>query len=296
MRAFLFLLLLIPVPLFSAVFTSNSIAQALEEKDALEGTGYELETGDRGYTLYLDGAPIEERSADDGGYTIVSEDREERVDTENGRRTRRIVKEGDSETIYTYFYDGDRLSSVSISTDGSLEKRIIYLDTASGTPAALAGDIEGYITPSYYIYTLDGTVIKAEGESGWTPPASYILQSDGTWRESTVVDGRPVERVYSPTGLLLSTEGSGVMEEFRYSSDGELLSSVERRGGNTDVTRYENGNVKSISHYSGTELASVRTYLDSGDVEEIRYENGSPRARILFDSDGLRIKEVENLT
>ena len=197
--------------------------------------------------------------------------------------------------LIPYFYEGERLSSVSISVDGELEKRIIYLDTAGGTPAAFSGDITGYLLPSYYVYSLDGDVIRSSGSSGWTPPVSYVLQADGTWKEAAVVDGRAVTKIYSPSGLLLSAEGNGVLEEYRYDDDGTLLSSIDRRGRDSAVTRYDNGAVSSISYYSGTALVRVRSYLDNGDIEEIRYEGSKPRARIIFDSDGLRIKEVHNL-
>ena len=295
MRKLVPLILLLPLPLFSAVFSSNSIGQEIEPKAGLEGIGYELESDGGHSILYLDGEAVMERTESGDGYSLISDGYEESVTEEDGRRTRCVIKEGGMESVYTYFYEGDRLSSVSISVDGELEKRIIYLDTAGGTPAAFSGDITGYLLPSYYVYSLDGDVIRSSGSSGWTPPVSYVLQADGTWKEEAEVDGRAVTKIYSPSGLLISAEGNGVLEEYRYDDDGTLLSSIERRGRDSAVTRYDNGAVSSISYYSGTALVRVRSYLDNGDIEEIRYEGSKPRARIIFDSDGLRIKEVHNL-
>ena len=42
MRKLVPLILLLPLPLFSAVFSSNSIGQEIEPKAGLEGIGYEL--------------------------------------------------------------------------------------------------------------------------------------------------------------------------------------------------------------------------------------------------------------
>ena len=295
MRKLLLLMLALPAPLFSAVFTSNSIGQQIALKDSLEGSGYELAVEDGRSVLYSDGNVVMEREESPDGYSLISDGYEERVTIEDGQRTRCTISENGHETVYTYFYEDERLSSVSVSVDGQLARRIIYLDTASGTPAALAGDVKGYLLPSSYIDSIDGNVIRAEGSSVWTPPVSYVLQEDGSWKEESEIDGRPVTRIYSPEGLLLSTEGNGILEEFRYDDDGSLISSIERRGRESTVTRYADGNISSISYYSGTDLSHVRTYLDSGEIEETRYEDGRPRAIIVFDSDGKRVKEVRNL-
>lgn len=295
MRKLALLCLLLPLPLSAAVFSSNSIGQEISPKEMLDGSGYELEREGGVSTLYMDGNPVMVRTESDEGYTVESEGYEESVVISDGRRERSTIREGGRETSYTYFYDGDRLSSVSISVDGELAKRIVYLDTASGTPAAFSGDISGYILPSCYIYTLDGSVIRSDNDSSWIPPMSYTLEENGNWREESTIDGRPVTKIYSPEGWLLSAEGSGVVEEYRYSDDGTLLSAIERRGRQSKVTRYAEGKAVSVSTYDGSALQSVRSDLDDGSIEEIRYEDGKPRARIIFDSDGLRIREVENL-
>ena len=152
MRKLALLCLLLPLPLSAAVFSSNSIGQEISPKEMLDGSGYELERDGGVSTLYLDGNPVMVRTESDEGYTVESEGYEESVVISDGRRERSTIREGGRETSYTYFYDGDRLSSVSISVDGELAKRIVYLDTASGTPAAFSGDISGYILPSCYIY------------------------------------------------------------------------------------------------------------------------------------------------
>ena len=296
MTVFLALLLLIPSFLSAAVFDSNQIGQVIMLKDELEGQGWEGESDGDHTTIYLDGEVMREKTADETGYTLHEPGRTERVVTDgDGQRLSCTVSENGSETVYTYFYEDDVLSSVSVSVDGVLERRIVYLNTPSGNLAGFAGDSSGFILPSYYVYEADGSAIRASEDSGgWEPPADYVLMEDGSWREESEVDGRSVVRIYSPDGRLLSTEGSGVREEYSYDEDGVLLSSVERRGRSSTVRKYEDGRLVSESRFSGPVIENERHFLPDGRIEEIRYSGGTRRNRILFDSDGLRVLEVEN--
>ena len=295
-RLILFLLL-IPCSLGAAYFESNPIGQMLQPKDGLDGEGWEGESEDGRTVIYEDGVIMRERVETDSGYTITEPGRtEEIVLGEGGRRISRTVTEDGTETSYTYFYDDGMLSSVSISENGELVRRIVYLNTPSGTLAGLSGDTQGFILPSYYVYESDGRAIQAaETSASWVPPVGYTLLEDGSWREETEVDGRSVVRIYSPDGRLISTEGSGVREEYRYREDGTLSSSIERRGNVSLVTEYdERGDTIAEYRYAGPVMETERHYLPSGEIEEIRYRDGVRRNRILFDSDGLRVKEVEN--
>ena len=292
------LLLLLPSMLGAAYFESNQIGQVLQGKDGLDGIGWEGESGNGRTVIYHDGAVMRERIDTASGYTIMEPDREEEILLDgDGRRLSRTVRESGIETVYTYFYEGDTLSSLSVSEDGEMVSRIVYLNTPSGKLAGISGDVTGFMLPSFYVYESDGTAIRATeaSTSEWTPPLDYTLLEDGLWREEADVDGRSVVRIYSSDGRLLSTEGNGVREEYRYDDDGLLVSSVERRGSSSVVTEYDEMGKKAAElRYSGPVLENERHYLPSGEIEEIRYHDGERRSRILFDRDGLRVKEVEN--
>lgn len=296
MRKIALLLILIPSCLSAAVFDSNSIGQILSFKDELEGVGYEGETENGETTIYHDGEIVITRVDTESGYTITFPDYSETTVLENGRRVRTTIETAEGETVYTYIYDGERLSSVSVSSEEGIERRVVYLDTPAGRLAGLSGDADSRILPLYYIYEAENGMITstASSDDAPAPPVGYEVGEDGSWREEGFSNGRPVIRTYSPEGLLISTEGSGVREEYRYDDEGRMTFSFERRGSTTLVTEYSDGKPYITERYNGAMLESVRRHLNTGDVEELRYSDGVLRARILFDRDGYRVKSVEN--
>ena len=42
-------------------------------------------------------------------------------------------------------------------------------------------------------------------------------------------------------------------------------------------------------------LTKERKFLESGDIEEIRYKEGRAEYSILFEGDGVRVKEIHRL-
>ena len=207
------LLFFLSLPLFPAAFLSNALGQDLGMIEMLTGSGYEGEENGSERVIYHDGEVIQRRIESEDGYTIEYGDRTESVRLgENGERSEWTVEQGDRTETHTYFYTDDRLSSVSVSVDGELQRRLVYLETPSGTVAAITGTNDSYISPSFYLYENDGDAVKfTYYENGLVmredlsdPSLSYTIEDDGSWKESrTLPDGTAMEKIYDTSGRLV---------------------------------------------------------------------------------------------
>ena len=86
MRKFLVLLMLsLPLYAFAMVYESNALAMALDEKDALTSSGYELSVQNGNEILYHDGVEVRRKVLTDGGYVITEQGEETvyQLDDEN---------------------------------------------------------------------------------------------------------------------------------------------------------------------------------------------------------------------
>lgn len=297
---FLAAVILLSMPLHAEAFLSNALGQDLGPLDALTGSGYEGERDGARTVIYSDGEVIRERVDDgNGGYVITDGDTVETVTAEDGQRMLRRVENPDGIHEYRYSYRDGRLSSVTYSVDGELVSITEYVETPSGHLAGLSGTEEGYFTPDYYLYIKDGEAIKAEYHQQGRPaegvPAGYVLSDDGTWHGTSLVDGREVARVYSSDGLLLSESDGDILMEYAYDDGGNVVSSRRHEGDTVHETEFLDGERHAERLYENGMLLSERTAMSDGRIEEIRYRDGNAYARILFDRDGLRVLEVENL-
>ena len=296
----LFLLL----SLEAAYFDSNALGQDLGMKEELSGAGYEGESSGGTTIIYLDGEPVRTRTDSENGYTVSEDGYSLSVVLDSsGRRISDTTDENGMITERVYSYDGDRLSSVAI-TDGSGISRIIeYIDTPGGHLAGLSGDEHSYLTPYYYVYTLDGDSVKVSlhtDGSGEEPlfipdPAVYSVDENGNWSGTvTEEDGTEVSRVFSPEGRLISFRSGERSESYCYGEDGEIVQSDVIEGSVRTVSDYTDGKLLHEDIYIDDTLQKSRTYNEDGSIEEIRYRDGKRKSLILFDSDGLRIRRVEN--
>lgn len=297
-------LLVLIAPLPAAFFDSNALGQDLGAKDALEGEGYEGESRGGTTTIYIDGEPVRTRVDSENGYTITEDGYSLAVVLDSsGRRISDTENENGRVTERVYSYDGDRLSSVAI-TDGSGISRIIeYIDTPEGHLAGLGGDEHSYLTPYCYVYSLDGDSVAvsfhsdgSEDSSAFIPdPSVYSVDEDGNWAGTAVdADGSETFRIYSPEGRLITLQSGERSESYEYGDDGDMIRSDISEGGTRTVSEYEDGRLIHDDVYIDDELRKSRTYNEDGSVEEIRYSDGARKSLILFDSDGLRIRRVEN--
>ena len=293
-------------PCSGEAFLSNALGHDLGAIEALTGTGYEGERNGGTTTIYLDGEAVRTRTEDENGYRIVEGDTVEEVSYgSDGLRTEsRLITPG-REEVHTYFYSDDgSLSSVSVSVNGSLERRTVYLETPSGSLAGISGSGSAYIMPSFYQYELDGDTIRfSYHEDGRVIRENlslggigYEVLDDGSWSETeTLADGSIRVRVYAPDGRLSSLSENGVVTRYEYDESGNLISEISSEGSLETIRRYEDGSLSSIEEKRDGSTERVRTYLDSGDIEEIRYRDGKPEYSVLFGADGMRVKEIHRL-
>ncbi len=293
-------------PCSGGAFLSNALGHDLGAIEALTGAGYEGERNGGTTTIYLDGEPVMTRTEDENGYRIAEGDTVEEVSYgSDGLRTeRRLITPG-REEVHTYFYSDDgSLSSVSVSVNGSLERRTVYLETPSGSLAGLSGSSSAYIMPSFYQYDLDGDTIRfSYHEDGRVirenlslGGISYEVLDDGSWSETeTLQDGSVMVRIYSPDGRLASQSDGSVMTRYEYDENGDIVSETVSEGALETIRRYADGSLASIEEKRDGSTERIRTYLDSGDIEEIRYRDGKPEYSVLFGADGMRVKEIHRL-
>ena len=298
-------LMMLSASLYASYFASNALGQDLGELKALSGSGYEGERNGGSTVIYLDGVPVRERYEEENGYRTVDKESEERVVLdESGRRIRWELTTPEREEVHTYFYEGERLSSASVSVNGELVSRIVYLDTPSGTPAGFSGSSSALFSPSFYLYEADdgfvrfsyhedGRVTRSDQSS---PEISYEIGEDGSWTEiSEDAGGAQVIKRYDGSGLLAEEERNGIVTKYTYDDDGELASSSETAAGSEVISYYSDGKLERSSYLTNGIIDKERRYLPNGGIEETRYRDGVPEYRILFDGDGVRVREVERL-
>ena len=267
----------------------------------MTGSGYEYLAEDEVTTLFHDGEAIMEKTEFENGYTITRpESRETVIAGENGERLSwTMERNGERETHHYFYDDSGRLSSLSVSVNGEIKRRIDYLETPQGTLAAIEGDLESYVSPSFYVYTLDGESIRFDyhengmvtRSSSLEAPKEYEISDDGLWIE-TDENGR--KRTYDGDGRLIRDEEGSIIREYSY--DGEVLQTMTvTEGENTFRTSYENGKAVGRDEYSAGTLIKSRRFGNGEEIEETRYKDGKPEYLIVFDGDGRKVKRVERL-
>lgn len=307
-RVLLFLLFSFPLAFLSAeAFLSNALGQDLGELETLTGTGYEGERDGGDVTIYLDGEVIRKRIATDDGYIIEYGDTIERVSlNDSGERREWSLSTPEREETHLYYYDEDgSLASVSVTVNGELERRVVYLETPGGRLAGITGSGEAYIFPSFYLYENEGDVIRftyhpggpviREDLSAENPPL-YEIEDDGSWKETSLMaDGRERVRVYNSSGLLVEESADGSVTEYIYDDEGVLLQKNTVDGSIEINEIYADGHLSSRVEIEDGITQKERHYLATGEIEEIRYRDGKAEYRILFDGDGVRVREIERL-
>ena len=134
-------------PCHSEAFLSNALGQNLGAIPALTGSGYEGESEDGRTVIYHDGSVIKTRQDTEDGYVISYGDTTESVRLgDDGERLEWRLETPERAEVHTYFYEDGRLSSVSVSINGELRRRIVYLDTPSGSLSAITGSSDSYIS------------------------------------------------------------------------------------------------------------------------------------------------------
>ena len=295
MRIITFLLIsLIMTSLFSASYESNELGMRLSQKDALDGTGYELSVADDVEILFKDGSEIRRVERNDDGYVVIDEGSRISITLDDEKR---IIREESQEGVRRNNYSDDGLLISSVLSDGD---EIISYDSyfydSIGNLIRLDSLDFSYVFSdhSFYFGSGDDVSFVQEGMSS----AFSSSAADGITRmeDGSIVshesDGKV--RTYSPSGLLMREEHGDEVRSFSYSEDGSLSSESIARGHETEIRHYENSALKRIEYYDGEEMKKVRSY-DEGSIEEKRFRDGRPYAIISYDMDGRTVRDVKIL-
>ncbi|MBQ0070938.1 MAG: hypothetical protein KBS81_03645 [Spirochaetales bacterium] len=299
-RLSLFLLFLVVLSLaaYSAVYRSNGLGQKLEAKESLENLGFELLVQDDTETLYEGGVPsfVLTRLAD--GYEKKQGDLTERVFTdEKGKPQRRILTTSEKTEEYNYFYEDRLLSSYNYSLDGEVLRTVRYLRTKEGTLLGFE-DEEGltYLSSRFFVYEEDGKAVLVDPFQEDTvealPERLVEENPDGGYTE---ILGEK-SRTYDGNGRLVEEKETEKRILYSYGEDGGLVSIRTEESSSILVTEYVDGKAARTLEYDEREvLKTISTILPDGTIEEIRYVDGVPRYRFVFDRDGKRVREASGL-
>lgn len=295
MRIITFLLIsLIMTSLFSASYESNELGMRLSQKDALDGTGYELSVADDVEILFKDGSEIRRVERNDDGYVVIDEGGRISITLDDEKR---IIREESQEGVRRNNYSDDGLLISSVLSDGD---EIISYDSyfydSIGNLIRLDSLDFSYVFSdhSFYFGSGDDVSFVTEGMSSAvsSSAADGIIRMEDGSIVSHESDGKV--RTYSPSGLLMREEHGDEVRSFSYSEDGSLSSESIARGHETEIRHYENSALKRIEYYDGEEMKKVRSY-DEGSIEEKRFRDGRPYAIISYDMDGRTVRDVKIL-
>ena len=295
MRIITFLLIsLIMTSMFSASYESNELGMRLSQKEALDGTGYELSVEDDVEILFKDGREIRRVERNDDGYVIIDEGGRISITLDDEKR---IIREESQEGVRrnNYSDDGLLISSVLSAGDEIISYDSYFYDSIGNLIRLDSLDFSYVFSDhSFYFGSGDDVSFVTEGMSS----AVSSLAADGITRmeDGSIVshesDGKV--RTYSPLGLLMREEHGDEVRSFSYSEDGSLSNESITRGHETEIRHYENSALKRIEYYDGDEMKRVRSYGE-GSIEEKRFRDGRPYAIISYDMDGRTVRDVKIL-
>lgn len=295
MRIITFLLTaLIMESLFSASYESNELGMRLSQKDALDGTGYELSVEDDVEILFKDGREIRRVERNDDGYVIIDEGGRISITLDDEKR---IIREESQEGVRrnNYSDDGLLISSVLSAGDEIISYDSYFYDS-SGNLIRLDSLDFSYVFSDHSFYFGSGDDVSFVPEGMSSAVSSSAADGITRMEDGSIVshesDGKV--RTYSPSGLLMREEHGDEVRSFSYSEDGSLSSESIVRGHETEIRHYENSALKGIEYYDGDEMKKVRSYGD-GSIEEKRFRDGKPYAIISYDMDGRTVRDVKIL-
>lgn len=280
--------------LFSASYESNELGMRLSQKEALDGTGYELSVEDDVEILFKDGSEIRRVERNDDGYLIIDEGGRISITLDDEKR---IIREESQEGVRrnNYSDDGLLISSVLSAGDEIISYDSYFYDSIGNLIRLDSLDFS-YVFSDYSFYFGSGDDVSfvTEGMSSAfsSSAADGIIRMEDGSIVSHESDGKV--RTYSPSGLLMREEHGDEVRSFSYSEDGSLSSESIARGHETEIRHYENSALKRIEYYDGEEMKKVRSY-DEGSIEEKRFRDGRPYAIISYDMDGRTVRDVKIL-
>ena len=214
--------------LYALVYSSNLLGQKLEVLSGIPHSGYALEENGPVSTLYLDGVAVRRTERLEG----VQETTVTETDLLSGSTVTRLYSDGllmtesgSDGSLVSYAYVGGHLAFCSSSAPGQ-ESRVTFFLRSSGDGSLIAvkeADVYRFISDSY---------IFQDNELLQQVASDLVIKDD----HEVLEDGRiryeqnGITYIYSPEGLLLSTEENGVVSEYFYA--GRTIERIETVDGN----------------------------------------------------------------
>ncbi len=287
-------MLSLPLYAFAMVYESNALAMALDEKDALTSSGYELSVQNGNEILYHDGVEVRRKVLTDGGYVITEQGEETvyQLDDEN-----RIIGESRGEEVRrnNYSESGLLLSSSLSRGDEIIQFSSYYYDSDKNlvrvdslTNSFIFNDDSFYFSDGggEYMIQDDVNIVQTIGEGNVT------RNDDGS---VTVFEDDGVERTYSGNGRLLKAVEGDLITTYSYDEDGELAEERSVSSSSEIIRRYESSVLKEVEYLTDGILLRTVEYSDEG-VQENRYQDGKLYAIISYDMDGRTIRNIRTFT
>ncbi len=153
-----------------------------------------------------------------------------------------------------------------------------------------------FLSSSYFVYEEDGSAVLvepfAEDKEEILPERTVEDLADGGYTEKL----GDLIRTYDGNGRLVKEEVGGSSTTYSYGDGGRLAAVRTEDNTSILVTEYVDGKASRTLEYDAKEvLKTISTVLADGTIEEIRYVDGVPRYRFVFDRDGKRVREASGL-
>lgn len=286
----LFLILLF-VPLFSAVYSSNELAQKKDELESVPSSGWAVEVNGNEETLYRDGTVVKTTTTTSLTTTIKEGEREESIiRNDEGLIERRIIRDGEESEEYNYFYSDNVLTGYNYSLDSTLIEKVEYITDEDGLLLYYRVKDKGVYITNEAAVNEDGRKVSLLSSKGREETTITRESEDGGYIETR----GGVEYTYDNNGRLVKEESDSSLIEYTYSDDGTLIRKKETGEGGVYVTEYGERETVSFFKEDGTKVYD-RFTRDDGTIEETRYVNGKAEYLFIYDRDGRRIMEARAL-
>lgn len=275
--------------LFAQIYSSNMLGQKLEPLGGIPEYGYALEEEGSVSILYLDGVPVKktERLESGNEITVTEKDLQSEQTVIRSYSDGLIISESDSDgNLTSYAYVGGHLAFCSTTRSGQ-ESCITFFLRSSEDGSLMAvkeGNVYRFISESY---------VFQDDELLQQLALDLVIKDD----HEILEDGRiryfqnGVTYIYSPEGLLLSTEENGVVSEYFY--DGKAIDRIETVDGNLkSVENYHNGRAVEKLVYENGVLTSSTEYRAEGNIQ-VLYKNGRKVATVYYRPDNRTVDRIE---
>ena len=292
-KLLLFFVLLQLFFLSAEVYESNALAFRLSEKEALDGSGYELLVSDEEETLFLDGNEIRRKTFFPGGYTIWEGDSERVCYLDDEGRVV-MEKSGGLEKRNNYSDDGLLLSSSLSDGEEILDLKTYYYDSSSNLIRIDTLDSSYLFDPSSFYFSENGEDYRIRDGYGFQEALGSDDEKINEDGSISIMESDGTLRTYSSQGLIIREEKEGEVTTYSYSEDGSLSLSDTKRGDDEEIRYYENSKLEKIEYYRSGSLSSVVDY-NTDSISERRFKDGNEYAIVYYDMDGRSVRDIKIL-